>query len=143
MTTPAEAHAQDLDMSRDKYGAIMPDRFYDDLGRCETGHKIGNLQHSTRSYTGAYGLYRGTAARWGGGRDVTGLTRRQQIRIVDRISFAGWERPGHAKVWPVGPFGFGSVRNGCGQLLEFICHATHKRVQRYRARACALGRANG
>jgi hypothetical protein len=143
MIPASPAHAQDLDMSRKKYGAIMPDKWYDDLGVCETGHKIGNLQHSTRSYTGAYGLYRGTAATWGGGRDVTRLTRRQQIRIVDRISFAGWERPGHPKVWPVGPFGFGSVRNGCGQLLEFICHATHNRVQRYRARACRLGGANG
>ena len=30
-------------MSRKKYGAIMPDKWYDDLGVCETGHKIGNL----------------------------------------------------------------------------------------------------
>jgi len=136
--TAAAAHHNNLDYSRKKYGAIMPDAYYDDLGRCETGGINGNLQHSTKSYTGAFGLYRGTAWRWSGYRDVTHLTRRQQIRIADRIAFSGWERPGKPKVWNVGPFGWGAVRSGCGQLLEHLCHARHKRVQRYRGRACQL-----
>ena len=136
--TAAAAHQNGLDYSRKKYGAIMPDAYYDDLGRCETGGKNGNLKHSTKNYTGFAGLYRGTAHRWSGHRDVTHLTRRQQIRIADRIAFSGWERPGKPKVWNVGPFGWGAVRSGCGQLLEHLCHARHKRVQKYRGRACRL-----
>ncbi len=142
MSTPAHA-GTDLDLSRGKYGAIMPDAFYDQLGRCETGGKNGNLEHSTRSYTGFAGVYRQTAWRWSGKRDLTSLSRREQIRVVDRIAFAGWERPGHPKVWPVGPFGWGAIRSGCAQLLEYLCHATHKRVQKYRARACRLEAQHG
>lgn len=127
-------------MSRKIYGAVMPDQFYDDLGRCETGGTNGNLTHSTRSYTGAFGFYRGTAWRWSGHRDLAKLSRRAQIRIVDRVAFAGWERPGHPKVWPVGPFGWGAITNGCGTMLEHLCHARHPRVQKYRARACRLAK---
>jgi len=135
--TTAHAHDTTLDYSRKQYGAIMPDAYYHDLGRCETN---SNLQHSTRSYTGIFGIYRGTAQRWAGRRDLTNLTMRQQIRVADRIAFAGWERPGKPKVWPVGPFGWGAVRSGCGKLLEHICHARHPRVQRYKTRACRLAK---
>lgn len=139
--TRVEAH--DLNMSRRQYGAVMPDEFYNQLGRCETGGQNGNLTHSTRTYTGFAGINRSTAWRWSGHRDLSHLSRRAQIRVVDRIAFAGWERPGHPKVWPVGPFGWGAVRNGCADLLSYICHATHKRVQKYRARACRLGGLHG
>lgn len=135
---PAAAHHNGLDYSRRLYGAIMPDAYYHDLGRCETGGKRGNLQHSSRSYTGAFGIYRGTAARWSGKRDLTRLTMRQQIRIADRIAFSGWTRPDGTHVWPVGPFGWGAVKAGCGQLLKHLCHARHRRVQKHRARACQL-----
>lgn len=143
MIPASRAEAHGLDMSRKKYGAVMADRWYDDLGRCETGGTNGNDKHSTRSYTGFAGIYRGTAWRWSGHRDLTKLSRREQIRVVDRIAFAGWERPGHPKVWPVGPFGWGAVRAGCGQLLEYLCHATHKRVQKHRPRACRLAGQHG
>lgn len=129
------AHAHGLDLSRAKYGAIMADAYYDGLAQCETG---GNWAHSTRSYTGGLGIYRGTAHRWSGKRDVSKLTMRQQIRIADRIAFSGWTRPDGVHVWPVGPFGWGAVTAGCGQLLEHLCHARHRRVQKHRARACRL-----
>ena len=140
LSIPAPTQAHDLDMSRETYGAIMPDQFYDDLGRCETGNPKGDLKHSTRSYTGAFGFYRGTAWRWSGHRDVSKLTRRQQITIVDRVAFVGWERPGKPKVWPVGPFGWGAITNGCGTMLEHLCQARHPRVQKHRARACRLAK---
>lgn len=134
MTTPTPALAHDLDLSRTKYGAIMADAYYDTLARCETA---GNWQHSTRSYTGGLGIYRGTAQRWSGRRNLAGLTPRQQVRIADRIAFSGWERPGHDKVWPVGPFGWGCVKRS-PTLLRYLCQSRHHRVQKYRSRACRL-----
>lgn len=139
MTLPAPAHAHGLDLSRHKYGAIMADAYYDGLAQCETG---GNWTHSTRSYTGGLGIYRGTAARWSGRRNLAGLTPRQQIRIADRIAFSGWERAGQDKVWPVGPFGWGCVRK-TPQLLHYLCQSHHRRVQKYRARACRMATQHG
>jgi hypothetical protein len=138
--TPSPASAHTLDTSRRQYGAILPDDYYRALGRCETA---GNLKHSSRSYTGIFGIYRGTAYRWSGKRDLSGLTMRQQIRIADRIAFSGYTRKDGRYVWPVGPFGWGAVSSGCSNLLEHICHATHKRVQKHRARACKLAAQHG
>lgn len=138
--TPTPAHAHGINHDRSQYHGIMPDAYYRDLGRCETN---SNLQHSTRSYTGIFGIYRGTAQRWSGRRNLATLTMLQQIRIADRIAFLGWERPGKPKVWPVGPFGWGAVRNGCGQLLEHLCHARHPKAKKHRARACQLARTHG
>ena len=134
------AHAHGLDLSRAKYGAIMADAYYDGLARCETG---GNWAHSTRSYTGGLGIYRGTAHRWAGRRNLAGLTPRQQVRIADRIAFSGWTNRAGEYVAPVGPFGWGAVRNGCGQMLRYLCHSKHKRVQKHRARACRLEAQHG
>lgn len=134
MTATAYAHTT-LDWSRKKYGAIMPDAYYDTIAQCETGT---NWQHSTHSYTGGLGIYRGTAQRWSGRRNLAQLTPRQQIRIADRIAFSGWTNPAGEYVWPVGPFGWGTVRHGCGHTLQYLCQSHHRRVQRYRARACAL-----
>jgi len=138
--TPSPASAHTLDTSRRQYGAILPDDYYRALGRCETA---GNLKHSSRSYTGIFGIYRGTAYRWSGKRDLSGLTMRQQIRIADRIAFSGYTRKDGRYVWPVGPFGWGAVSSGCSNLLEHICHSRHKRVQKHRARACKLARQHG
>ena len=137
MTSPANAHS--LDWSRRQYGAIMPDAYYNALARCETG---SDWQHSTRSYTGGLGIYRGTAHRWSGHRNLAGLTPRQQVRIADRIAFSGWERPGREKVWPVGPFGWGCVKKS-PTLLHYLCKSNHKRVQKHRARACRLWSTHG
>lgn len=140
MMTVAPAHAHDLDMSRKEFGAIMPDAYYHQLGRCETGHQ---LRHSTRSYTGIFGIHRQTAWAYSGKRDISKLTMRQQIRIADRIAFSGYQRRDGRFQHPVGPFGWGAVRNGCSNLLDYICNATHKRVQKHRARACKLARQHG
>lgn len=132
------AHAG-LDQSRTKYGAIMADAYYDGLARCETG---ANWAHSTRSYTGGLGIYRGTAHRWSGRRNLAGLTPRQQVRIADRIAFSGWTNRAGEYVWPVSPFGWGCVRKS-RTLLAYLCHSKHPRVQKYRARACRLEAQHG
>jgi hypothetical protein len=137
MTT---AHAHNIDTSRRQYGAIMPDEYYRALGRCETA---GNLKHSSRSYTGIFGIHRQTARTWSGKSDLAGLTMRQQIRVADRIAFSGYTRKDGRYVWPVGPFGWGAVTSGCSNLLEHICHSKHKRVQKHRARACKLAGIHG
>lgn len=140
MITPGHAVAHHLDMSRRQFGAIMPDEYYHQLGRCETGH---DLKHSTRSYTGIFGINRRTAWAYSGKRDLTKLTMRQQIRVADRIAFSGYHRKDGRYQWPVGPFGWGAVKNGCKDLLHYLCHATHRRVQKHRARACKLETQNG
>ena len=133
------AHAYGLDLSRAKYGAIMADAYYDGLAQCETG---GNWAHSTRSYTGGLGLFRPTARRWSGKRDVAGLTPRQQVRIADRIAFSGWTNRAGEYVWPVGPFGWGCVKK-TPRLLAYPCQSKHPRVQKHRARACRLEAQHG
>jgi len=138
MSTPAHA-GTDLDLSRRKYGAIMADAYYDGLAQCETG---STWTHSTRSYTGGLGIYRGTAYRWSGRRNLATLTPRQQVRIADRIAFSGWTNGAGEYVWPVGPFGWGCVKNS-PRLLRYICQSRHKRVQKYRARACRLEAQHG
>ena len=136
---PTTAHAHDLDLSRRKYGAIMADAYYDGLAQCETGT---TWTHSTRTYTGGLGIHRGTAHRWSGRRNLAPLTPRQQIRIADRIAFSGWTNRAGEYVWPVGPFGWGCVKKS-SHLLRYLCQSKHKRVQKYRARACRLEAAHG
>lgn len=139
--TPAHAHS-DLDLSRRKYGAIMPDAYYDQIARCETGLRL-DQQYGSRTYTSPLGIHRGTAKRWSGHSNLDGMTPRQLVRIADRIAFSGWTNRAGEYVYPVGPFGWGTVRHGCGQTLQYLCKSTHKRVQKWRARACRLWANNG
>ena len=83
---PTVAHAgTDLDLSRRKYGAIMADAYYDQIAQCETGLTL-DKPYASRIYTSPLGIHRGTAHRWSGKRDLTGLTPRQIVRIADRIA---------------------------------------------------------
>lgn len=143
MIDAPEASAHELNYSRKKYRAVMPDAYYDALGRCETGSKRGDLKHSTLNYTGAYGLARGTAWRWSGHRDVTKFNRKKQIEIADRIAFKGWTNKAGRRVYPVGPFGWGAVTMGCQKLLVYLCHENHRLVQKYRRRACDMAGIHG
>jgi hypothetical protein len=143
MINASEASAHELDYSRKRYRAIMPDAYYDALGKCETGERRGDLKHSQPNYTGAFGFYRGTAWRWSGHRDVTNFNRREQIEIADRIAFKGWTNKKGKFVGPVGPFGWGAVKKGCRKLLVYLCHENHKKVQKYRRRACDMAGIHG
>ena len=129
------------DWSRKKYGAIMPDAYYDQVSRCETSLPMGapfkaGDKHS--NYTSSMGIHKRTALRWSGSTNLNKLTARQLSRVADRIAFAGWTNRAGEYVWPVGPFGWATVRHGCGDTLYFLCHSTHHRVQKWRARACRL-----
>jgi hypothetical protein len=144
-TTPSQPRQspshREADWSRKKYGAIMPDAYYDQISRCETSLPMGapfkaGDKHS--NYTSSMGIHKRTALRWGGGTNLNNLTARQLSRVADRIAFAGWTNRAGEFVWPVGPFGWATVRHGCGDTLHFLCHSPHKRVQKYRARACRL-----
>lgn len=140
---PTQAHARDygLDWSRKKYGAIMPDAYYEQIAQCETGVKLGQPfkegnPHS--SYTSSMGIHKQTAFVWSGKRNLNYLTAKQLVRVADRIAFAGWHRPDGKYIWPVGPFGWAVVKLGCRDLLRYVCHARHPRVEKHKARACNL-----
>jgi hypothetical protein len=129
--TPTPSHPH-LDWSRKKYGAILPDKYYDSLAQCETG---GNWNHSTRSYTGGLGIHRQTFRRWSKYQSAKGLTPRQQVRVADAIAFSGYTTRDGTHIWRVGPFGWGCVR-GSALLKAYICKSNHPKVVRYRKRAC-------
>ena len=134
MSTPVKAH-DGLDMSRKKYGAIMADAYYDLIAELETGITDTNWNYSTQTYTSALGINRATAYQWSGRRSLANMTPRQVVRIADRIAFSGWTNTHGEYVYPVGPFGWGTVRHS-PTLLRYLCKSTHPRVQRWRARAC-------
>jgi len=129
-------------MSRDKYHGILPDDYYRQLARYETGKKLTE-KHSTPSYTSPLGIWRGTAHRWSGRRDLWGLSAEKLVEVADRIAFTGWTTKKGERVRPVGPFGWGVIRAGRGDLLTYLCRSTAREVQRWRDRACRLEREHG
>jgi hypothetical protein len=128
--SPASAAAQrDL---HEKYHGVLPDAYYDGLARCETG---GNWKHSTRSYTGGLGIYRGTWQRWSDSSSAKGKTPAQQVKVADAIAFKSHINPDGTKVWRVGPWGWGCLK-GQKSLQAYICKSRHKDVARWK-RGCA------
>lgn len=130
-TTPAEAHHNKLETSHRKYRGILPDAYYDGLARCETG---ANWKHSTRTYTGGLGIARGTAWRWSGHRNLAKFSPRHQVKIADRIAFTSWTTKKGRKVWRVGPWGWGCLKQ-TPKLQRYICASNHKLVARWK-RGC-------
>lgn len=120
----------------------MPDAYYDQIGRCETSLSLGQpfKPGQFSNYTSAMGIHKRTALRWSGRTNLNHLTARQLVRIADRIAFSGWTNRAGEYVWPVGPYGWATVRHGCGQTLRYLCNSTHPRVQRWKHRACTLDR---
>ena len=132
ISIPAPASAAAQRDTFDKYNGVLPDQFYDALARCETG---GNWQHSTRSYTGGLGIYRGTWQRWSDSSSAKGKTPAQQVKVADAIAFKSHINPDGTKVWRVGPWGWGCVK-GQKSLQAFICQSRHRDVARWK-RGCA------
>jgi len=128
--TPPPAHSP-LETSRRKYGAILPDAYYDRLAQCETG---GNWNHNTRSYTGGLGIFKPTFRRWSKYHSARGLTPRQQVRVADAIAFSGYTTRAGEHVWRVGPWGWGCVKQ-TPLLQAYICRSHHPKVQRWK-RGC-------
>ena len=111
-----------------KYKAVLPDAYYDQLARCETG---GNWQHSTKSYTGGLGINRQTFRTWSNYNSAKGLTPAQQVKVADAIAFKSHIERSGRKVWRVGPWGWGCLK-GQKHLQKFICQSRHKDVQRWK-----------
>jgi hypothetical protein len=128
--SPASAAAQRN--LHEKYHGVLPDAYYDGLARCETG---GNWKHSTRSYTGGLGIYRGTWQRWSDSSSAKGKTPAQQVKVADAIAFKSHINPDGTKVWRVGPWGWGCLK-GQKSLQAYICKSRHKDVARWK-RGCA------
>lgn len=113
-------------------GLVMPRKFYINLARCETGN---NPAHSSRSYTGMFGIYRGTYQRWSNASSAKRHTPRQQAKVVDKIAWLGHTEPDGEFVWPVGPWGWGAIKANCLDLRDFICKSKHRKVLRWK-RGC-------
>lgn len=129
---PTQAQPKD---NHSVYGGIMVDQYYTQLSICETN---GDVNHSTRSYTGMFGIHRMSFKRWSNYTSAKGLTPRQQVKVADAIAFTGFTQRNGEHIWRVGPFGWGAVRNGCGKMLDMICKSKHLKVLRYGPRACRL-----
>lgn len=125
---PSVAHADPVG-PHVKYQAILPDAYYDALAKCETG---GNWNHSTLSYTGGLGIYRGTWKWFSTARSAKGKTAREQVMVADRIAFVGhWEKGQFRQA--VGPWGWGCVKNH-KYISQYICKSKHKLVKKYKYR---------
>jgi len=121
------AEATQASTGYQKYHGVMPDEYYDRLARCETG---GNWKHSTRSYTGGLGIYRGTWQRWSDTKSAKGKTPKQQVKVADAIAFKSHINPDGTKVWRVGPWGWGCVRNN-EVLKSMICRSNKPVVKKW------------
>jgi hypothetical protein len=125
--SPVHASTTDKHTHR-KYHGLMSDYFYDRLASCETG---GNWQHSTRSYTGGLGIYRGTWQRWSNSSSAKGKTPEYQVRVADKIAFLGHTEPNGEFVWAVGVYGWGCVKR-TPELQQLICQSKNPKVYRKR-----------
>ena len=110
-------------------GLTLAEHFYYRLAQCETGSA---WNHSTRSYTSAFGISRGVWLRYSHSTDASRYTPRQQAIVVDRIAFIGFHDG--TRFWhPVGPWGWGAIRTqNCMNLQSFICKSRKPIVQKWK-----------
>ena len=106
-------------------GLVMPSQFYKRLAQCETA---SNVNHSTRSYTGMFGIYRGTWKAFSHRSSAKGLTPFEQGQVVDKIAFYGHKERGRFQP-PVGLWGWGVVKSNCMDLQGIICRSKKPIVQ--------------
>ena len=128
MFLPGVAHAEPT-IPNDKYWGVLPDDFYNKLAQCETG---SNWQHSTKSYTGGLGIYRGTWRHWSGSQSALGKSPKYQVKVADNIAFLGYTKKGIYKP-PVGPWGWGCVKNH-KYISIYVCQSKNPVVKKYRRR---------
>lgn len=114
---------------RIKYQGVLPDAYYDALAQCETGT---NWNHSTKSYTGAFGIYRGTWRWFSTAPSAKGKTAREQVMVADRIAFKGHTEKGVFRK-AVGPWGWGCVKHH-KYINKYICKSKVPIVQKYKRR---------
>jgi hypothetical protein len=141
IASPAEAASDsyDAEKSRKQFHGLMVDAFYIRLAHCESGYTKDrgiDWAYQSRSYTGAFGIYRGTWKRWSNSSSAKDKPPRYQVAVVDNIAFRGFNRPDGTFKHPVGPWGWGSIKNNCGNLQRYICKAQHELVRKWRRNAC-------
>lgn len=105
----------------------MDKAWYEDLARCETGF---NLKHETKSYVSSFGIYRQTWNTWNHvpASKAKTLTFSEQVQAVDRIAFKGKKKTladGSKTMvkYPIGPWGWGAIRNNCANLATRLCQS--------------------
>ena len=129
IATPSVAEA--------RWNHPMPYDWYVDLAHCEsgTGPDTPDVPITVGpSYTGYFGIHRQTWRRWADSPSARGKTFAAQARVVDRIAWFGHTERGE-RVWPVGPYGWGSIKANCRNLATRLCHSRHPIVRR-KARNC-------
>lgn len=126
---PVKGVSADPVGQRVKYHGVLPDDFYDALAQCETGT---SWNHSTKSYTGAFGIYRGTWRWFSNAPSATGKTAREQVMVVDRIAFLGHYENGTFRK-AVGVFGWGCVKNH-KYISKYVCQSKLAIVKRFKTR---------
>lgn len=131
VTFNGEATAKPVEVTKEMKALVMPWQFYRRLAKCETNL---NVNHRTRSYTGMYGIAKGTWQRWSNSSSAKGKTPIEQARVVDNIAWLGHTTDGVYR-WPAGPWGWGAIKADCMGLQGFICRSPHKAVQRWK-RGC-------
>jgi hypothetical protein len=124
--SPVHAYPTDTHSHR-YYHGIMSDYFYDTLAQCETGH---NWQHSTRTYTSAFGINRDVWKRWSNSSSAKGKDPIYQVSIVDNIAFLGHTKNGKFSA-PVGLWGWGCIKHSL-KLQAIICKSKDPKVYRQR-----------
>ena len=125
LVSPATALA---DRIPPNYIPILPIAFYERMGSCETGRgqrdakgkysQPANYAHETRSYTGPYGVYVGTARMFGYGR-LGKYTPEQSRYIFDVLAFRGNK---HHK--PIGLMGWGCFK-AHKYLRDYVAASTN------------------
>ena len=126
---PAGRGSADPVDPRIKYDEILPDAYYDALAKCETN---SNWNHSTKSYTGGLGIYRGTWRWFSNTKYAENKSPKYQVKIADKIAFLGhWEDGIYHEA--VGPWGWGCVKRH-KWINKYICKSKIWIVKQYKWR---------
>lgn len=106
----------------------FPRSWYEALATCETGN---NPRHSTRSYVGAFGFYRGTWDLFADtpARRAPQLSFGAQARVLDRAFWWGHTERGRYQ-WPVGPWGHGCFKH-LRHTQVAVCKHQNQKIRRW------------
>ena len=112
----------------------MPKSWYLDLARCETGNdtRHGYPLNKYSRYVTAFGMTRHAFSLFAdeSPRSAYKMNFAQQREIVDRLAWFGHTEKGK-KQWPVGPWGFTSIRNDCNNIGTRLCESKSRAVQKW------------
>ena len=112
----------------------MPHEWYLDLARCETSNNTRHgypLNPHSRFVT-AFGMTRHAFSLFADAspKYAYKLSFAKQAVVVDRLAWYGHTEKGK-KQWPVGPWGFTSIRSNCKNLATRLCESKSRAVQKW------------